>query len=143
MIINKSSWHYRLLTSMDCNIPKSLCPYFWKTIFVSFMVCALSSIAAFVVSVCVYGWSLLVYAPNESIFQYLLNCSLYEHLRNVAVSIGITIGGAFTVVLCLYLLVSDVRELIHGSIYEKSPEISEILIIIINIFMKSAKIKSS
>lgn len=33
MIINKSSWHYRLLKAADMNIPNSLCPYFWKLVF--------------------------------------------------------------------------------------------------------------
>lgn len=33
MKINTKSWHYRFLNSLDTNIPKSLCPYFWKVVF--------------------------------------------------------------------------------------------------------------
>lgn len=33
MKISTKSWHYRFLNSLNTNIPKSLCPYFWKVVF--------------------------------------------------------------------------------------------------------------
>ncbi|UYD59865.1 hypothetical protein LEHPIFIF_00092 [Aeromonas phage avDM9-HANS] len=33
MKINTKSWHYRFLNSLDATIPESLCPYFWKVVF--------------------------------------------------------------------------------------------------------------
>lgn len=38
MKINTKSWHYRLLEGMGVNIPRSLCPYFWKVVFMMFVI---------------------------------------------------------------------------------------------------------
>lgn len=35
MKINKKSWHYRLLKFMEADVPTSLCPYFWKVVFLT------------------------------------------------------------------------------------------------------------
>ncbi|UOX40353.1 hypothetical protein OBDJBBDK_00029 [Aeromonas phage AhFM11] len=48
MKINTKSWHYRFLRNLDTNIPTSLCPYFWKVVFLLLMcIFGLSMFTAF------------------------------------------------------------------------------------------------
>lgn len=58
MKINKKSWHYRFLRAVDANIPTSLCPYFWKTVWVTMLTSAI--ITPFVVVMYAMGDKLLV-----------------------------------------------------------------------------------
>lgn len=51
MKINTSSWHYRLLRELSYNVPRSLCPYFWKVVFTLFIIL----LFAFGVLVCSHG----------------------------------------------------------------------------------------
>lgn len=113
MIINRTSWHYRLLSALDFNIPRSLCPYFWKTMFAL-------AFSLIVIIVCCVIFGAMTYGLGYAVFYNvpLVELSLIDHLICVGVSLLIDIGITSIVLLFFYIFVRDFRETIHEKVYE-------------------------
>jgi len=94
MKVNKESWHYKRLAEgvySDGEIPKTLCPYFWKvnfTLFTALLVCTAIAAALFV----------MVIAPLVELFYYLyfngftFNEMEFTHVAMIFYTVIILIG---------------------------------------------------
>lgn len=121
MEISKSSWHYRLLSFFGMDIPTSLCPYFWKTVFV----CIISLFACVVVSA--VAWAVLYLGGLIWLFPNLPNgmdpvsftftLTASQHFDVIWRSFVVDICFIFTVMCVLYILAKDFRKFVHGSVY--------------------------
>lgn len=98
MKIDKNSWHYRFLRAMNADIPKSLCPYFWKTLFILGVwttVIVLITIFMYVIGdkmLVKLGW-VLANTYAHSVVAAVLGISAV--LLIVAIVLGCVIGGVW------------------------------------------------
>lgn len=120
MIINRNSWHYRLLKFWDVDHPSSLCPYFWKTVWCIIISTLIVGALSFITFGALYGLGFMYYFGNHSsgFIDIVLSVGFIGQLKIVGMSILITVIFITAICLLLYALISDFRKLIHGLIYE-------------------------
>lgn len=121
MIINTKSWHYRLLKSLDCNIPRSLCPYFWKTVLMSMFVLMMSVIALIAVSLFAYGIGYMSFMPKEFSWEVFASMTILDHIKCVLYSLAFDVVGAFGTFVFFYTISSSIRSDVNEFVYEKVP----------------------
>lgn len=120
MIINRNSWHYRLLKFWDVNHPNSLCPYFWKTVWCIIISSLIGIVLSLIAFGALYGLGFMYYFGNHSsgFIDIVLSVGFIGQLKIVGMSILISIIFVSVICLLIYALISDFRKLIHGLIYE-------------------------
>lgn len=120
MIINKTSWHYRLLSMWDCKIPRSLCPYFWKTLFMSIWTVFVACFVIVIFIAIVYGLGFAILYSNhvDVDMRNLFNLSLIDHLKCVGMSLAVDVGITFCVLMFFFVFVRDFRELVNERVYD-------------------------
>ena len=123
MVINKSSFHYRLYEFYDASVPKTLCPYFWKFIALSIfsiMVTAFVSVVAFFIF---YFLGFMIEYPNsgENILEIMKSLGLYGNLKIAGLSTLYSTIGISAICVFIYTISRSIRKEVHELIYEKIP----------------------
>lgn len=124
MIINTDSWHYRLLDKMDCRIPRSLCPYFWKVIAMMVISTFIAILLTMITFFFTYGLGFIYMHPDSGdayIVQAFMSMTWIDHLKAIGYSLTGTSCGVAIIFTFVYLISSGFRQDIHEKIYHQIP----------------------
>ena len=123
MIINKSSFHYRLYEFYDASVPRTLCPYFWKFIALSIFSVMITVFVAFVAFFLFYFLGFTIEYPNkdENMLEIMKSLGLYGNLKIVGLSTLYSSIGISAICVFFYTLSRTIRRDVHELIYEKIP----------------------